>query len=85
MSWCRAILILVILIVSFGATSALAVYEFIFMGSEGVVWDGNQVYVSSQPWWIGLPSVLAWSALFLWLLLEMPRCTPVGDFTQAPR
>lgn len=72
-SWNALALLMIMVYVALLVATALASQRIIG------IWDSNSAYVSSQPWWIALPSILAWCALFMWLLLELPWRRPIGN------
>jgi len=62
---------LVLFTALFGLSAPLPLIDFIF-AHVGAIWDNGSAYESTQPWWIGLPTALAWIATMVWLLLEFP-------------
>jgi len=64
-------LMLVLFTALFGLSAPLPLIDFIF-AHVGAIWDNGSAYESTQPWWIGLPTALAWIATMVWLLLEFP-------------
>jgi len=64
-------LVLVLFTALFGLITPFPLIDFIF-AHGGAIWDNGSGYGSTQPWWIGLPTALAWIATIVWLLLEFP-------------
>jgi len=54
--------------------SLIAPFQLIdFIALDGyLIRDNGVAYVSSQPWWIGLPAIFAWIATLIWILFEFP-------------
>jgi len=67
----RAMLVLVLFIALF---SLIAPFQLLnFIAADGyAIGDKGLAYVSSQPWWIGLPAIFAWIATLIWILFEFP-------------
>ena len=64
-------LALVLFTALFGLIAPLPLIDFI-PAHGGAIRDNGSVYESTQPWWIGLPTALAWISTVVWLLLEFP-------------
>lgn len=72
MSMCRRVMLLLVLFIAL--FSLIAPFQLLdFIASDGyLIRDKGLVYVSSQPWWIGLPAIFAWIATLIWLVFEFP-------------